>query len=320
MVRGYHWRAMKLGDLEALAHFDQVCSKLDGSIHTSSLGTWKERLSHQTPAESNSIIAINAKRNVLAAGWLDYSLELEEVRAFLDGRVHPAYRGQNIGKALLSWLETKATEHLQAIREDRKMVLRIMFYYRPPDAIKLFEKSGFSFMYTEIEMKFNLEKPLPEYSSLPETIIESWSRENCHEFYLIYQDAFQTRTDSLMQEDVWNYHFTNIEANDFLPELSLILKQGGHPIGYTVCHIEEVSCRASNKDAWITQMGVRQAFRRQGIASQLLRESLRRMSNTGYSNAMLSVNLNNPSAKKVYEKVGFETIKTFTMYSKKINA
>jgi len=316
---GYHWRVIDLGDLDALAHFHQICSDVDGSIQTSSYLTWKDRLSQQTNVEFNSIIAINAERNILAVGWIDYSQELKEVRAFLDGCVHPDYRNQGIGKSLIIWLEARAIEHLQEIANGRKTVLRIMFYDRPPDAIKLFEASGFTFMYAEIEMAYNLAGQLPDYSLSPDIRFESWSFENSKEYYSIYKDAFQTRTKNIMEEAAWIYHFANDEDEDFRPDLSLLMRIGDQAVAYTVCHVEKDRNGELRLEPWITQMGVRQTFRRRGLASQLLGENLHRMKNAGYSKAKLSVNTNNHGANKLYKQVGFETLKTFTMYAKTIS-
>ena len=319
-IEGYYWRAMNLGDLDALVQFDKVCSEADGSTQSSSRQTWKDRLSVQVQAELNSIIAINSERNIIAAGWIHYSPELSHVRAFLDGQVHPTYRNQGIGNALLSWLESRALEHLQVISDGRDKVLRIMFYDRPPDAIELFKTFGYNFMYSEVEMKYNLRKPLPDYSLAPDTTIGHWTHNNSNEFYSIYKDAFRTRTDNLMEEAAWRFHFTNPENHEFRPGLSLMLKKGRQPVGYTICHVETTDRGEFGEDPWITQMGVRQAFRRHGYASQLLLDSLRQMKEACYFNAFLSVNLNNPGAYKLYKKIGFQMTKTFTMYSKEINS
>lgn len=318
-INGYHWRSINQDDLDTLILFDQVCSSVDGFTHTSRLQNWQYRLSDQMHSEFNSIIAIK-ENEVIAAGWIDYSPELNHVRAFLDGSVHPDYRSQGIGRALLTWLEVMAIEHLREISNGRDMLLRIMFYNRPPDAIKLFEASGFSFTYAEVEMAFNLERPLPDYSASSGTTIDIWNLEISREYYSIYKDAFKTRTYNLMEESDWFYHFANIEDKNFCPDLSLLLRTGNQAVAYTVCHVKSSATGELREEPWITQMGVRQAYRRQGFASQLLGVNLHHMRSAGYSKAMLSVNVNNPEASKLYKQVGFETVKTFTMYAKEINA
>ncbi len=316
---GYNWRAMNLDDAKALVHFDQVCSQVDGSTKAGSMETWNERLADQAHAELNCVLAINSERNVIAAGWIHYSPGHDQVRAFLDGRVHPEYRNQGIGKALLNWLEARACEHLQAIADGRQQILRIMFYDRPAGAIELFKEHGFTFMYAEVEMRYNLQRPLPDYSISPNSLMETYKPENKREFYSIYKDAFLTRTDNIMSEAAWASHFTNPEDEEFRPGLSLLLKKDGHPVGYTICHVEKTGTGVFSEEPWITQMGVRRAWRRRGIASGLLVECLRQMSKAGYTNGMLSVNRNNPQASRLYERLGFKATKTFTMYAKEVN-
>lgn len=315
---GLIWRSINQDDLRPLIQFEQVCSAFDDPTQTSSLNTWHDRLSNLTHAIGNSVISIKDNQ-VIAAGWIDYSTELNHVRAFLDGCVHPDYRHQGIGRLLLSWLEVRAKEHLQEIGNGRKLVLRIMYYTRPPDAIKLFESSGFTFMYSEIEMAYNLKGQLPDYSSSPDMRFESWTLENSKKYYSIYKDAFQTRTENVMEEADWMYHYANNDDEDFRPDLSLLLIMGQQAVAYTVCHVEKDRNGELKAEPWITQMGARRSYRRQGFASKLLGENLRRMQKAGFSEAMLSVNTNNPGASKLYKRIGFEAVKTFTMYAKEIN-
>ena len=240
------------------------------------------------------------------------------MRAFLDGRVHPDYRCRGIGKALLGWMEDKASEHLHNIAEGRGKVLRIMFYDRPAEAIKLFEALGFIFMYAEEEMRYELLGNAIETTLLPGISIETWNPENAGDFYTVYNDAFHTRSDNLMSEAAWAFHFTNPKENDFDPKYSLLLREVEEPIAYTVCHIEDTVQREQLDEPWITQMGVRQAWRRRGIASGLLRECMRRLREGGFDHTMLSVNVNNPEARLVYERLGFSLTRRFTMYTKEL--
>jgi ribosomal protein S18 acetylase RimI-like enzyme len=122
-----------------------------------------------------------------------------------------------------------------------------------------------------------------------------------------------------MEEAAWIYHFANDEDEDFRPDLSLLMRIGVQSVAYTVCHVEKDRNGELRIEPWITQMGVRQGFRRRGLASKLLGENLHRMINAGYSKAKLSVNTNNNGANKLYKQVGFETLKTFTMYAKTIS-
>ncbi len=61
-------------------------------------------------------------------------------------------------------------------------------------------------------------------------------------------------------------------------------------------------------------MGVHPDYRRQGIGASLLSESANQISQAGFHFIKLSVNVNNPDAISLYERMGFQLNKSFTMY------
>jgi ribosomal protein S18 acetylase RimI-like enzyme len=117
-----------------------------------------------------------------------------------------------------------------------------------------------------------------------------------------------------MDEAAWRHHFANPQDPEFRPEHSLLLRAGNDPIAYAVCHTETADPKPP--EAWITQMGVRPAWRRRGVATALLVEALRRFQMAGHAYALLSVNVDNPAARQVYQRVGFRLTKRLTMYRK----
>jgi ribosomal protein S18 acetylase RimI-like enzyme len=66
-------------------------------------------------------------------------------------------------------------------------------------------------------------------------------------------------------------------------------------------------------------MGVRLDWRCRGIGASLLCEALRRAARAGYPSLYLSVNIDNPQAARLYERVGFQFQKRFTLYRKELS-
>ena len=172
---------------------------MDGATNLTSEAGWAEKLDDAFVA----VAAINADFEFAAVGFIEDAPGAGVERAFLDGRVHPDYRGQGIGSALLAWLEAEASAHLLAKDSDLPCVLRIMFWDRADDATVLFEQQGFEFHYVEEEMRVDLHEPRPDLPLPSGLSVELWSPENAPDFYTIYRGAYGTRTDNPLSESAW---------------------------------------------------------------------------------------------------------------------
>lgn len=319
-IPGYVWRPMRLGDATALHHFEIACSKLDGATHLMSQADWQQKLADQAYAAAHSIVAVGESGKIAASGWIGYQSEVHEIQAFLDGRVHPQFRGRGLGGFLLRWLERRALQHMAPMAEGRLQVLRILFYDRAPDAIQLYEAHGYQFQYAEEEMQRDLQAPIPAHPLLPSMSFHPWTAAGATEFYQVYEEAFRTRTRFTINQSAWQFHFANQEDGEFQPDLSLLVKDGDQPVAYAICHRSSQGEGESPASAWVQQMGVHPGWRRRGIGSALLAETMRRLAAAGHRHALLSVNVDNPQARSLYQYLGFEPTKRFTLYRKEVHA
>jgi ribosomal protein S18 acetylase RimI-like enzyme len=307
---GHIWRPFQAADVTALLQLEQACAPLDGATHLRPAAAWQEVIQDADFSQ----VAVNAQGQVAAVGWLELDDRIDSVHAFHFGRVHPDFRGQGIGTALLTWLEATAVPRLQEIAPDRPRFLRTYFYDRAQDAIDLLTQFGYQRQYAEDEMRFDLCQPLPDATFPPGTAVHSWAPTNADTFYAAYRAAFTTRTDTLMDAPAWRHHFANPDDDEFQPQLSLLAMQENVPIAYAVIHVETAEPDA----AWIAQMGVHHTYRRQGLGTALLLETARRLANAGYREAVLSVNLNNPGARALYQQLGFRLSKRLSVYYKPV--
>ncbi|NEQ55337.1 MAG: GNAT family N-acetyltransferase [Leptolyngbya sp. SIO3F4] len=80
----------------------------------------------------------------------------------------------------------------------------------------------------------------------------------------------------------------------------------------------ERNARTGRKEGWITGLGTRRGFRRQGLGRAMLLLGLHQLKQAGMEIALLGVDSENPNqAQKLYESVGFETVQTSVAYTKK---
>ncbi len=307
-IPNHSWQPLFPTDFAALNCFERDCARLDGATNLTSEADWAETLENAIVA----VAAINAGYEFAAVAIVEDSPGAGVERAFLDGRVHPDYRGQGIGSALLAWMEGQARAHLLAKESGLPGILRIMFWDRANDAVALFEQHGFEFHYVEEEMRVDLQKPRPDLPLPTGLSVELWSPENAPEFYTIYRGAYGTRTDDLLSESAWTQYWANPDDPEFRPDLTFMVRDGNEPVAFSVGLVYEVD------QAHVGQFGVRPAWREQGVGAAVLSEALNRFAAAGFRYGVLTVNINNPTARRLYERVGFRLAKSFTMYRKDI--
>ena len=194
-------------------------------------------------------------------------------------------------------------------------MLRVDFYDRGADAVELLEKYGFRLALAEDTMRRDLSHALPAVL-LPEGMtLVPWSEQWATGFFKVYQDAFRERPRfPNWSEDTWRHNFTDYP--DFRADLSLLAMEGMQGVGFTVCHAENEGDPKSEETGWVSQMGVRPAWRRRGVGGALLSEVMRRFQASGLSWAALEVSTENRRAGRVYERLGFEPYRTRASYQK----
>jgi mycothiol synthase len=73
------------------------------------------------------------------------------------------------------------------------------------------------------------------------------------------------------------------------------------------------------KRGWIDVLGVRRPWRKRGVASALIADSLKALRDRGMTEGVLGVDAENPTgALRLYEKIGFKMIKKSMAYRKKL--
>lgn len=311
-IRNFTLRPIQTADSAQLGKFELACSAIDGETNLSSPREWKTLVNNENLG-SRSLIAINNQAEIAYMGWFEVDERVEEILVFLEGRVHPDYRGQGFGTELINWLEKTSKNRLDINGNNKPGTFRIMYYDRAPDAARLFENRGYTLMYIEQEMERDLFHPRSKIES-DNLVFVSWSETIKNVFYSTYREAFKTRTDNLLSPESWHGHFANSNSKDFQPEFSLLVFESELPVAYAVVHIKE----SLENIAWISQIGVHQDYRRKGIGSDLIINIMEQLFEADIQAIKLSVNVNNPGAISLYKQMGFNIVKKLFMYHKPI--
>ena len=316
---GYTWRPLSPQDAKALYRLERECAPLDGDSEPGSVAGYQRRLDDAGGSlATDTLGAVDAAGRLAACAWVTFDDRFgHEYRAMLDGLVHPDCRGRGLSGFLLEWMEEHARQVHAAVGAGRPLALRIGFCDRGPDAIALFERHGYRFFLTEHDMHRDLSRPIPQNPLPAGLAFVPWTPERAGLFYRTYLDAFSTRPlFSGMSEEAWCHAFTGLEG--FRADLSRLMLKGAEPAGYALCAVIWGEGERTEREGWVTQMGVRPAWRHRGLAGCLLAEVIRQFVAERVPYAWLDVNEDNPEARRVYERLGFVWARSFTVYRKKV--
>jgi mycothiol synthase len=311
------WRPLHREDAAALHELELDCGSIDGSTSLSGVEDYLKRFDEAAEnVETDTLCAVDSTGRLAAAAWVTCDARLKhEHRVFLNGRVHPGYRGRGLGSFILQWMEARGRQKLSELEEDRPGVLRIDFYDRSDDALALFEEHGFRFAFAEDEMRRDLSHPVPEANLPAGMTLVTWSAQRAARFFQTYRDAFRERPGFPdWSEETWRHNFTG--GAGFRPDVSLLLLEDAQPVGFAICHVDTEAGSESGAEGWIAQMGVRPSWRNRGLGRALLREVLRRFQAHGLAKAALEVNVDNDRAVRLYERLGFERHRRRTSFQK----
>jgi mycothiol synthase len=206
--------------------------------------------------------------------------------ARITGLVAPAERGRGVGTRLLDVVLAGTAE--PALIETESLA---------SSADRLYRSRGFRQTFAEDVMSMPLGADLLSVASDADIIMTEWTGATAPRFYAVWAAAFADRPGF----PGWPAH-TWIEwisdDEDFRADWTLLASQGDSDLGFVT----------GSTGGWIVQVGVVPAARGRRISAMLMTEVFRRMMTAGETRAVLNVNVNNPAAVAVYERLGFTRI------------
>jgi mycothiol synthase len=213
-------------------------------------------------------------------------------RSVIAGQVAPGYRGRRIGARLLD-AALDGADPAGVLVENESLT---------GSADALYRSRGLQPVFAEDVMTRALADGGPAVARpaqagdppLTGLRFTEWSGPAAARFYAVYTAAFAGRPGFPgWPASEWIERISG--DPDFRPDWTLLASVAGADAGFI----------AGDTGGWIAQVGVVPAARRQGIATRLIVEVLRRMRDAGETRAVLDVNVNNPGAIGLYERLGF---------------
>lgn len=304
----YTYRPMRREDVPAVYDMLLAADRADGRPAQGTLGdAIREFDDPWIDPETDSLLAFARDGSVAGMARIFVNPKPKgECPAFLWGEVHPEHRGRGLGEFLLSWMEARATERVQAAPAGMKRLLRASFPEDLADRIALFERHGFAPARYFFRMRRDLGQPIPD-QPLPEglvlrTFAPELSAATLDAFNASFRDHWGFQPAS---EEDWRVFF--VERSSFRPDLTLLAMDGDRVAAFSINRVSpEENERNSILEGWIGQLGTRREWRKRGVASALLCESMRRFRTEGLDFATLGVDTENlTGALSLYEGLGF---------------
>jgi len=135
-----------------------------------------------------------------------------------------------------------------------------------------------------------------------------------HAVYEVHMETFEDSWEHTRQPyEEWTHW--SLERPGFHPELWLLATAEEEIAGIALCRVDDTDPQTG----WVSILGVRRPWRRQGLGRALLLEAFRRLAALGCTRAVLGVDASSlTGANKLYENVGMKVISTFDFYELRV--
>ena len=256
------------------------------------------------------------RRQVVGYNYLETISGLEVVNFWLRGAVHPNWRGQGLGQALIhrSWADIR--QHAQS--GDRPAWVNAWAYQHDPSRCHLFARCGLRpyHIYHELDIPATEVKPVPPLP--PGIIIRPWNNSYC-------AAAVELRNRAFAQN--WGYQPTTAEAlrrrfqtARYEPTFSFTAwrqtpSRGEQMIGLIHACLGWTRKLRQANEGEIVWVAVAQEARGQGIGQALMLTAMNALREAGA--AVISVSADNYADQPfigLYTKLGFTVRKAIVDY------
>ncbi len=171
------------------------------------------------------------------------------------------------------------------------------------EIIAEYQKRGFTLAFAEEVMRFDLSQIIPLVALPADIACFPWNTQHIPAFFAVYQAAFRERPGfpRWTMEQWVNWH---TDDATFRPDLTLLAVAQEQPAAF----IASTNDAEVQQIGWISQLGVHPQWRGRGLAAALISQNLLAWHSEGKQAVMLHVNVNNPGAMQLYQRLGFTVV------------
>lgn len=314
--------SMGHADLPAIAAFYAICEQVDRLDNTPTLADLQRSLDHPPPGGTRQRQLWETPEGELVglvSLWLEDPTDLptDALEGWVGVFVHPNYRGAHLEGELLSWAEQQVRQQAAVAQRPAQLCAGARAdatYYRT-----IYETANYEIVRRFQTMRRSLAEPIPQPQFPPGFTSRPTHADEAAAWVEMFNESF-----------VDHWHFTPMTLEDrqfrltyptYQPEFDWVaVAPNGMLAGFCSGYIDhEENALKNRKEGWLTVLGTRRGYRRQGLARAMLLQGLHQLRAAGMATALLGVDTQNPNqAKSLYESAGFEIKESSVTYQKQL--
>jgi mycothiol synthase len=257
---------------------------------------------------------------LVAFGWMrTIPGDREAHRLDLWGGVRPDRRGQGIGRRLLAWQLARARQVAPSLPVGPAVRVELSFAEHQADVTRLAAAAGLSEARRYLEVARPVEAPVDVPAAPPGLTLARWSADLDDAMRRAHGESFADHWGSEERSpEAWRQWYTGHRS--FRADLShvAVVDATGEVAGQVLVSTYPQDWQVGPREAWITQVGTRPAWRRRGVARWLLCHALADIASApdALERAILGVDARNGTgALELYDGLGFRPARATLTYA-----
>ena len=305
LPRGYRARATTLDDAEAVVSVIAAVEAAQGLGTQTTVADIRDDWRGSNLEDESLVIEDSGGAIVANVDVLNRQYAVLNIY----GAVHPEQEGKGLGRYLIEGGERWAFDHMDHAEPDVQVVVRHFVHTANDAALRLFASCGYEAVRTTYVMAIDLHEP-PPTPVWPDGIVAAEYRPGVDErsIYEAVEDAFR---------DTWGRppgtfeRFREFSQGEGVkPDLWILARAGDEVAGVFLGTL-------TSDQGWIPTIGVRRAWRRQGLGLALLHAGFGAYFRCGVTDVRLSVDVQSPTgASRLYERAGMRVASEFILHEK----
>lgn len=242
----------------------------------------------------------------------------DQMHFVTNGGVHPAYRQQGIGTALLRLASVRVCERVPHAPVDARVTLATWSLNSVANEAeqRLLQREGYQAVRHAWDMCIDMKEAPPEPVWPAGLTVRTFvSGQDELAIFEAFNEAFQDHWGyTPLPFETWAYE--TIPQETFDPSLCFLACDGEMIAGFSLC--EDSSLIESGR---VNDLGIRRAWRKRGVGRALLLHSLREFYQRGRPGVQLSVDSQSlTGATRLYEQAGMHVTLQHDFYEKELRS